>query len=392
MPKIISLLGPRRAGKTYLLFHLIQQLRTQLPADRIVYINFEDDRLFPLAADELDALIRGYYALYPENKDQPVYFFFDEIQDAEGWERFVRRISDQEQCRIYLTGSSSKLLSRELASSLRVRTISYEVLPLSFREFLRFRQTEWDLHSSKGQAVLAHELGEYLKQGGFPELVFLPADLHRRIIQEYIDLMLYRDLTERFSIRHPQPLKYLLKFLLVDMGRNVSIHKGYQDLKSQGYEIGKNTVYEYLAYLEEAFAIFRVPRFSHTLRQQAAQPSKVYGINAAFKYAMSSVPDAGQVFENTVFLELRRRGIEPYYVQGKQEADFYAESGLLINACLDISAPDTRKRELSGLAEAMQLLNLSESQLITLNHRETLAMQGRTIRIRPLWDFLLGPP
>lgn len=389
IPKIISLLGPRRAGKTYILFSLIEKLKETIPSDRLVYVNFEDDRLFPLKLEDMDGLVKGYYEMYPGNKDYTVYFFFDEIQEVDQWEKFIRRIHDQENCRIFITGSSSRLLSRELATSLRGRTLPFEVFPLSFKEFLSFRNVSYDLFSSKGQAVLVSELNKYMMQGGFPELIFLPEELHKEVINEYINLMLYRDLTERFSLKHPHLIKYLLKFLLTNMGRILSVNKIYHDLKSQGYAVGKNTVYDYISYLEEAFIIFSVDLFSPSIRRQTVNPSKIYGIDPAFKYAMSMGEDKGQVFENTVFMELRRRKKHPFYLLEKQETDFYTEEGLLINACMDISHPDTRKREIGSLLEAMDHTGLSESQLITRDQKEEIEISGKKIIVRPLWEFLL---
>ncbi len=389
IPKIISLLGPRRAGKTYILFDIIRQLRISVPIDRLVYVNFEDDRLFPLSLEDMDEMIRGYYESYPENKDEKVWFFFDEIQEVPYWEKFIRRLYDQENCRIYLTGSSSKLLSRELASALRGRSIPFEVFPLSFGEFLRFNQIEADPATSKGKALLLHHLGKYLKQGGFPELVFLPSNQHNRIINEYIDLMLYRDLIERFSVKHPQLVKYLLKYLLNNLAQPFSVNKVFNDIKSQGYKVGKNTIYDYVSFLEEAFIIFRTEIWSRSIRKQAVNPSKVYAIDPAFKYAMSIGEDIGRVFENAVFLALRRKEIHPAYFLQKQEVDFYWGDGVLINACYEYSQEQTRTREVNGLLEAMDFLALKESYLINWDKKETMEVEGKTIRVKPLWEFLL---
>ena len=388
VPKVVSLLGPRRAGKTYVLFDIIQRLRRTVPAHRLIYINFEDDRLFPLQLSDLDALLQGYYEMHPANKDEQVWFFLDEVQEVEHWEKFVRRLSDQENCRIYLTGSSSKLLSRELATGLRGRTLPYEVFPLSFTEFLSFHQVDINEHSSKGQALLYHWLKRYLMQGGFPELVFLPQELHRPAVNEYIDLMLYRDLTERFSLKNPALLKYLLKFMLTNVANPISISRLFNDLKSQGYGVGKNTVYEYISYLEEAFALFKTSIWSRSVRTQAVNPSKYYSIDPAFKHAMSVGEDTGRIFENIVFLALRRKGIEPHYWLDGQEVDFYWENGQLINACYDVSVPATMARELTGLQTAMDKLGVREAQLITWEDEGEVRSGDSVVHIRPLWKFL----
>jgi len=389
VPKIISLLGARRSGKTYLMFDVIRNLRKEIPKERLVYVNFENDLLFPSKLEDMEEMIQGYYELYPDHKDLKVWFFFDEIQEVPNWEKFIRRLFDQENCRIYLTGSSSKLLSRELASALRGRAIPYEVFPLSFGEFLRFKNIEANPNSSKGQATLIHSLRQYLKQGGFPELVFLPSDLHQKVINEYIDLMLYRDLTERFSIKQPHLIKYLLKYMMVNLAGSVSVNKVYNDVKSQGYKISKNTIYDYISHLEEAFIIFRVEIWSRSIRKKAVNPSKVYGIDPAFKHAMSFNEDTGRIVENAVFLELRRRGILPSYFLKKQEVDFYWENGKLINACYDLSDEKTKKREFNGLLEAMQFMDLQESVLVNWDKKDTIKIEDKFIHLIPLWEFLL---
>jgi hypothetical protein len=389
VPKIVSLLGPRRAGKTYFLFHIIKELRKSYTKDRLVYINFEDDRLFPLKLEDMEAMLQTYYEMYPQNRDQKVWFFFDEIQAVPNWEKFVRRLSDTENCRIYLTGSSSKLLSRELATSLRGRTLPYEVFPLSFSEFLYFNDIKFNPASSRGQATALHWFDRWLKQGGFPELVFLPENLHRRTIDEYIDLMLYRDLTERFSLKNPAMLKYLLKFILNNLAQPVSLTKTYNDLKSQGYTIAKNTVFEYISYLEEAFILFRADIWHRSVRAQALNPSKYYGIDPAFKYAMSIGDDTGRILENAVFLHLRRLGRTPHYFLEKQEVDFFWENGVPLNVCYDFSDHATREREIKGMLNALNALGLPKGYVLTRDKTEEFQLEGKHIIVQPAWTFLL---
>jgi len=388
--KIVTVLGSRRAGKTSVCLQLMQTLRKSMPAHRLLYINFEDDRFFPAQLSDMDVLLEAYYSLYPENKDQTVYFFFDEIQEVANWEKFVRRLWDQENCRIYLTGSSSKLLSREIATALRGRTLSYEIFPLSFGEFLAFTKTDYDMHSSKGRAILQNKLITYMHQGGFPELVFLPNRFHRATINEYINLMLYKDLTERFGVRNPQLLKYLLKYALTNLANPMSVNKIYNDLKSQGYQLSKNTVYEYLSYLEEAFILYRVSRWSTSVRQQSINPDKFYGVDQAFKYAMTGGQDEGRVLENMVYMALRRLGYEPNYWRQKQEVDFYLESQSLVNVCLDASDPTTRAREFGGLDEAMKFTGLDRSLLVTLDEEREEGLQNGVVSIVPIRNFLLS--
>jgi len=390
VPKIVSLLGPRRAGKTHVLFHTIKQLRAKVPANRLVYINFEDDRLFPLTLEDMDAMLQAYYEMLPANRNEQVWFFLDEVQEVPNWEKFVRRLSDTENCRIYLTGSSSKLLSRELATALRGRTLPFEVFPLSFSEFLYFNKTEINAETSHGQATALHWFDRWLRQGGFPELVFLPENLHRQTVNEYLDLMLYRDLAERFSIKNPTFLKYLLKYLLANMANPISLTKVFNDIKSQGYAVAKNTIFDYVAHFEEAFVLFRANIWHRSVRAQAVNPSKFYVIDPAFKYAMSVGEDTGRVLENAVFLHLRRQGLNPSYLLDRQEVDFFWENGEPLNVCLDFHAPATREREIRGMVVALQLLDLPAGRILTRDRAEEITDAGKTIFVQPCWRYFLN--
>lgn len=229
-----------------------------------------------------------------------------------------------------------------------------------------------------------------MQQGGFPELILTPESLHQRIVQEYLDLMIYRDLTERFSLKNPPLVKYLLKHLLQNIANPLSIHKVYNDLRSQGFRVAKNTVYEYLGYLEDAFILFRAERWSRSVRQQAVNPIKIYAVDIAFRRAMSAHADVGRRFENVVYLHLRRSGGVPYYYLDQQEVDFYGNNQLLINACYALDTVATRQREFGGLQKAMTTLGHSESWLVTWDQEETVREDGRTIYMLPLWKWLLG--
>ncbi|MEZ4887757.1 MAG: ATP-binding protein [Chitinophagales bacterium] len=384
--KIVSVIGARRVGKTFILFDLIRQLREEMPADRLVYVNFEDDRLFQLQLTDLDDLLRAYYELYPLNKQNLVYFFFDEIQEVPHWEKFVRRLLDTENCRIYVTGSSSKLLSRELATGLRGRTLSFEVFPLSFHEFLTFQDLHFNTDTSEGQALAKYQLRKYIRQGGFPELLTLPEYLHQRTINEYIDLMLYRDLVERFGIKNPSLLKHLMKYLFTNIANLLSTHKIYNDLKSQGFAVGKNTVYDYMTYLEEAFAVFSVQKWSRSVRKQMMNPNKIYALDPSYKYDMSISEDIGRVFENMVFLALKRKHSEIHYFTEKQEVDFVLPDNSLINAAYDLPLL-TKQRELNSLVEGMNYFEKENALLITWDGFEDVKIENKMIQIRPLWWF-----
>lgn len=395
--KIITIMGVRRCGKTHLLFSLINKPGKKIDRRNIVYINFEDDRLFPLQSEDLATLIDAYYELYPDKKNEKVFLFFDEIQDVKGWEKFVRRIYDTENCAIFITGSSSKFLSKEIASSLRGRTLSYEVFPLSFKEFLRFKNIEIDMYSSRSAARIKNALNEYLIKGGFPEVVNYDQELFTRTLQEYIDLIMYRDILERFNITNTFLFKYLIKFCFTNVSTLISFNKLYNDFRSQGLHLSRNTIYEYVSYLEDAYALFTVPVYSTSVRGEWRNPRKIYSVDIGFKSVIeyAALKDIGRVYENLVFLELRRKHMNIRYIKQKQEVDFYFVSegkGSLINVCYDLNEPSTREREIRGLLEAMESHTIKRALIITNEVEEQIEVNDRVIDIVPLWKWLLRAP
>ncbi len=392
--KIISLIGVRRSGKTHVIYSIINKLRKTANPKNIVYVNFEDDRLFPLKLKDLSTMLDAYYEMYPDKKNEKVYFFFDEIQNVQNWEKFIRRLYDTEKCAVFLTGSSAKLLGKEIATGLRGRTLSYEVFPLSFSELLRFKGIKPDLHSSKSQARIKNALADYPIRGGFPEIINYDQSVFMKTLQEYIDLIMYRDIIERYGVSNTFLLKRLIKFCFSNISTLVSFNKLYNDFKSEGLNISRNTVYEYISYLEDAYALFNVPIYAKSVREQWRNPRKIYSVDVGFKTATDfplSV-DIGRVFENIVFLELRRRTEKIYYFKGKREVDFYYtedDKGRLLNVSYEMDSPATRDREISGLVEAMKEFSLKEGSIVTAEHKELIKTESGKIHVIPLWEWLL---
>ena len=241
--KIITIVGPRRAGKTYYLFQLITELERQgVARNRILYLNFEDERLE--LEGRHDLIIEAYLELYPELDLSLSYFFFDEIQELDLWEKFVRRMFDTVTKRIFLTGSNARLLSREIATSLRGRSLSFEIMPLSFKEFLSFKEIDaQDIYSTKNISLIQNAFGEYLLWGGYPEIVGIEEHFKPQVLQEYFNVMLYRDLLERYSIKDVSILKYLMKRLIASFTKEFSVNKLYNELRSRGISISKDRIY-----------------------------------------------------------------------------------------------------------------------------------------------------
>jgi uncharacterized protein len=389
--KANCLIGVRRCGKTSLMHSTIIKLRRKIKPENAIYVNLEDDRLFPLVLSHLNDFVEAYYELYPKKRNEKVYFFIDEIQIVEGWEKFIRRLIDTENCCVVLSGSSAKLLSKEIHTSLRGRSISTEVQPLSFKEYLRFKKIDRANFSTKNQSFIKNALEDYLFKGGFPELVDMEVSESRKFLQEYKDLIVYRDLVERYNIRELYPLRYLINHVFKNRATLFSINKFYNDIKSQGVNIGKSTLYDYVANLRDCFTLHAMPVYSHSLKEQNRNPQKIYAIDNGFALTAAIDMDYSKSFENTVYLHLRKKyGEELFYWKGSQEVDFYIpKHKQLINVSVDVSNQQTLDREVNGLVEAMKNLKLKQATLITANKAETFHVNKLEINIIPLWRWLL---
>ena len=390
--KVISLIGLRRAGKTFYFYQLINNLiEDGINPSQILYINFEDDRILPLNVKDLNTILEAYYELYPENTSETLYLFFDEIQNIDNWELFIRRVHDKKNARIYITGSSSKLLSKEIATSLRGRTLSYYLFPLSFEEFLRFRQVTLnkDFEYTDARFRVKKLFSEYLGGGGFPEVVLEAEELKQDILRNYFEMFIYRDLVERFSIRNTSLLKSLVKFLITNIGTTFSVNSFYRTIKKD-MPVGKDTLMEYLSYLEDINLVYLVPIFSYSLKKQQVNPRKVYCIDNGLRNAVSFMfsKDEGRLAENLVFLELKRRNKEPYYWKNKGEVDFVIKDRDSSLTAINVSyTDDIDERETKALLEFADEFSPNVKELILLT-KDLEKTEGR-IKIIPLWKWLM---
>jgi len=391
--KIITITGARRSGKTYYLYSIIERLRKTIKRELLVYINFDDDRLFPLEIKSLNDFIEAYYELYPDNRNEKVHFFLDEIQNISNWELFVRRIYDKENCDVYLTGSSSKLLSREIATSLRGRTIVFELFPLSFNEFLNWKSIKNVEYSIKSQSKVIHAFEHYTSSSALPELFNISGDTINKVLHEYINMVVYKDLIERYQISNHFLIKYLVKFLLNNTGNLLSINKVYNDFKSLGIKVAKQSLYQYIDYLEDAYIFYSVPLFTNNIREKNRNPQKIYCIDNGLKELVSITKDMGRLYENLVFLQLRRKYKELFYFKQKQEVDFCFNNDRkeieLINVSFSLGDYKTKQREIEGLSEAMTALNITSGTLINDHLEESLSLGNKSINIIPLWKWLV---
>lgn len=365
--KAMVVIGMRRTGKTTFLWqNLGARIAAGYPREALLHFSFEDERLAGLAVEDLHCIVEEYYALHPELRDRRrVTFFLDEIQEVTGWERFVRRLMDTEQTDIFLSGSSSRLLSREVATSMRGRGVEVLVHPFSFREYLRHRNAEpltpvSSLPKARRSALEKH-FRAYLEEGGFPEAQGLFPRDRGVLLRSYVDVATLRDVVERHQVSNPVALRWMQRHLLGNPAAFFSVQKFYDALKSQGVAIGKNTLHEYLAHLEDAFLIRTLSLQDASERKRMVNPRKAYPVDPGLipLYERTNRPNLGHALETIVFLELERRGYTIGYLRTKEgwEVDFYADRApskpLLIQVCVETNASETFEREVRALQSAV---------------------------------------
>ena len=304
--KIKVVIGMRRAGKTFFLYqHILKLLSEGVSRNCILYINFEDDRLIPLNQQKLGKLVDAFYTLFPENHEKKCYIFSDEIHTIEDWQLVVRRLHNSKNAEIFLTGSSAKLLSKEIATSFRGRSLATEVWPYSFHEFLRAKKISIDISvfDKKTEDTLQQLFLQYLSIGGFPEVVSYNADDRQQTLQEYLDVAIYRDIIERHVIKTPSIIKYMISSMVYNAGKPFTINKFYNDLKSQGYQVGKDALYDYADFIEDAYLAFAVPIYDKSIRKVQTNPKKIYAIDPGLvrSLTLDHDNDLGSLFENVIY-------------------------------------------------------------------------------------------
>jgi uncharacterized protein len=392
--QIHAVIGLRRAGKTFFLYQIVNELLgSGVPKEAVLLVNFEDERLAALSAERLGVILDAYYELFPERTRGEVHVFLDEVQVVPGWERFVARLFENKRYRLTITGSSSKLLSMEIATSLRGRSVSTHIYPLSFSEFASYRGLEVDqrtaFRSERYKAVKL--LDSYLAWGGFFEV----QDAHddgerRRIVSTYVDLVVYRDLVERYSVKNLTAMKALIRYFVTNTTRKASLSKLGATLGAG--PVSRNTIAQYTSFLEDTNVLYACTKFSYKL-SQGNTPSKFYLADPSFKTVAGAnfSADRGLFFENAVYMELRRRGLEVSFFEDKGECDFITKSGTKVIAAYQVCVDPARagEREEKGLLAALDTFNMADGTIITADEDREESSGGKRIRYIPLWRWLL---
>lgn len=384
-PHAVVISGMRRVGKSTLLLQIINKIGQ----DNCYYFNFEDERLLNFSQEDFNKLYETLIELFGEKK----IFFFDEIQNINGWENFIRRMQDKG-FKFFLTGSNASMLSRELGTKLTGRYICFELYPFSFGEFINFNKYKLsgkNKYLTTERAKITSLFNKYLKYGGLPEyLKFDNPELLKRVYED----ILYRDIVTRYDVQEVKSLRELALYYFSNFSNLVSYNK-LKEILNLG---SVNTIKNYTEYFENSYLFFAVNKFSYKLSQQIIASKKIYSIDngLANAIAFSFSKNSGKFLENLIFIELKRRGKEVYYYKSEKglEVDFVIRQGReiseIIQVCENIFDQDTKDREIGSLIAAMEELKLNKSLLITADSKEEIKIDKKTIKVVPVYEWLLN--
>ena len=393
--RIVTVTGIRRCGKSSLLGLTINHLLEKgVPRERILYVGFDDERFLSMSSENFDELLQAYREMYPETPLKDVYMFFDEIQLINGWELFVLR-GYKNYCRhIFVTGSTAKMLSEEMASALRGWPDEYREYPLNFTEYLSFKDIKANKFSEEGKAKLAVAFRCYCEEGGFPEVVLQKSKTEKyKILQSYFNTMLFRDLMEHYHINaSPSVVRYFLKRVMNNLTKPTSVNNIYNDLKSQGLKVSKDSLYLWLDYTCNIFMFRKVEKYERSMVKKRSSPAKYYVADIALRNAvlLPESEDAGKALENIVYLNLERSlGEEDriFYFNESKECDFVVQRGERISELIQVCwALDDNNvdREVDGLLAAHSAIGCDQCRIITFAQRQTIERNGIKVEVMPI--------
>ena len=387
--KAVIFYGVRRSGKTFILYDFFKRYR-----DRSLYIDFEDERLAGFELKDFELLRSSFLELKPELINRETVFLLDEIQHVAGWEKFCRRAVERENIKVFLSGSASRMMPFEIHTALRGRAWSMEVLPFSFKEYLGARNMDVHdnglVHGTKSILVKNH-FSEYLRWGGFPEVSLMESEFEKiKLLREYFSAMFFRDLIERFAIKNIPLLESLTDKLFSSFATKLSLNSFYKQYKDK-FPFSKDMLFKYYKDIIQSMLVFEVRKFSESTYKRMRNPAKIYTVDPGLCKRVSST-DTGRLLENAVFLELKRRGTEVFYFGGNKECDFVTKSPdnkfMAIQATFELNEQNT-EREIGGLVEACEFLDIKEGTLITYDEENELKAGVIKINVIPAWKWMI---
>jgi predicted AAA+ superfamily ATPase len=392
------LMGVRRSGKT----SIFRLLARQMQPENFAFIDFSDDRLHFLNAKNLGLIVEAFVQIKQKTTAEldRIFWFFDEIQLVHGWENFINRLVSSKRNLVFVTGSSAKMLSKEIGTMMRGRALCTEVFPLTFSEICLWNKLPQSSQvSTEHRALMEDRFSQMLVEGAFPEIVLAPKSLHRKILQNYYHTIFYRDVVERHNPSNPQLIRYILDLLINQVAMPYTVNKITERTKAAGYSLQKQTVQETLSWLNDAYLLFTVPILSNSVHKQNTNPKKLYCVDNGIVNAVTNgfSENRGQMLENVVFTILRRKFEKIFYYRDERgfETDFVAflessqKPDLCVQVCESLGDPKTRDRELRGLVSAMNDLGIAKGLVVTLSEEETIHQKGLEIMVIPAWKWSL---
>ena len=394
--------GMRRTGKTFVTYERMRELiKGGIPPGRIVHLNFEDERIKTITVEQLHLIGEAHAELFPEFAQEKIWYFLDELQNVNGWEAYARRLVDSPKVQLCLTGSSSKLLSEEIATAMRGRSVPLEVFPLSFGEYLRFNSVlkkplSPGVYTSAQKGALRNAMARYFNVGGFPAVQDMPEAARIATLQDYLHAVVYRDVLQRHKVVSVQSLLYTLDYLVHNYARRISVHAISGVLKNLAYPSRREDVADYVSYFKDAYLVYPVSVLSDSLAVKRVNPDKYYVVDTGLISAVTPKIDAerGWKLENLVYMALRRgmRKVHYFTLPDNREVDFHVYDQLsgrhsLVQVAWDISDDATFRRELSALREAKAATGIEDCAVVTW---DTEADLGDGIRAVPVWQWSLA--
>lgn len=390
--KTVVLYGARRSGKTFILFDLFKK-----SMGGALYVDFEDERLGGFRVSDFERLKDAFLELKPHLSDKPLTFLLDEVQNIEGWERFCRRAVERENAKVFVSGSSSKIMPSELHTELRGRSWGIEVLPFSFREYLKAKGADPDDQSiayGPRKALTKNHFSEYLRWGGFPEVAALDSEFERtKLLNEYMGAMFFKDLVERHEITNIPLLESLWDKLFSAFSLKFSVMLFYRQHRGM-FALSKDMLFKYYRHFLESMLVFETRKLSESAFARLRNPAKIYLVDTGLARRIASA-DSGRLLENAVYLELRRRGAETFYFDENRECDFAVKTGSggfrLIQAAFEVG-DENREREIGGLVDACRRLRAREGMILTFDDEEEFDREEIRVKIVPAWRWALERP
>lgn len=398
--RIVTVTGVRRCGKSSLLHLTINRLLASgVDKEQILYIGFDDERLANMDVSDFDEILQAYRLMYPDRPLSSVYMFFDETQIVKGWELFVLRVYKSYCKNVYVTGSTAQMLSGEMSSALRGWPDEYTEYPLSFKEFIAFKGVKANRYTEEGAALMANMFKSYLLTGGFPQAVLANVETERvKLLQAYFNTMLFRDMIEHYNISaSPSVVRYFLKRVFNNITKPSSVNNIYNDLKSQGLKLSKDSLYQWLDYACNIFLLHKVPKYSKSIIKQSTSLSKYYVVDFALAKSvlLPQSEEKGKALENAVYMHLARHLNENeqiYYFNEGAECDFVIanDEGVkeLIQVCWELDEFNT-PRECGGLCAASAATGCKKASIVTCNQAQSIHYGDLQINVVASWDFML---